>query len=140
MNRLDDYTAWRASIPFSDDAIATVCERRSAQLSADGKDSAAKAYETMAQVVRRGVLTKKIFRHVVEELVDSCAICGRVAFYRYGTTGRCSQHKHEAPVWWEQRRVALDVRSKQAAKRIAASDRLDMLKARGRSRNRGKQQ
>lgn len=103
------YRAWRATIPFTDDAIAT-CLERLAQSEAPN-DYIAARYRHSAAYVRQGHLTRQILGQVLADLVAVCSLCGRPALYRYGSHGRCRAHKDEVPAFIRQGGVLREARA-----------------------------
>lgn|GEM_PF-4142166 len=94
----DAYRAWRAKVPFTNEAIAAAlraeADRCDQMLDGRHKDGRASVfYRQRADAVEAGAVTGYDVRTTLAVLVQACGICGKRALYRYGAYGRCRAHK-----------------------------------------------
>ena len=89
-----EYDEWRKTIPYTDEDIIAALESF-----AEGHQSEALkvSCELYIQQVRGGKLTPRHYHVALHTLVKTCALCGRKALYRYGDSGRCSEHRLDMP-------------------------------------------
>lgn len=94
---------WRATVPWTDEQIAEVYDNLAVVLETTHyqKQETPKHRQkridkcrTIAAQIRRGFLSSRMLSaHVLDALIKTCSICGKVAHYRVGRTGRCREHK-----------------------------------------------
>ena len=106
----EGFQAWRASIPFTNEQIASALE---AEAAAAPNNFLAQRYQFNANRVRNGYLNSVIVRLVLGRLVTTCEICGKKALYMRGINGRCSAHRDIANLNVEFRRQRMDAKSSQ---------------------------
>jgi hypothetical protein len=129
------YARWRATIPFTDEAIAQALDREAIEQETNGRNFLAERYRRHATWARAGHVTGYHLRVVLYRLITLCAVCGQTALYRLGSSGRCRLHRQVTEYAVEARRFRLNVRSaaidaqmnntSRRAKLAAASQRLD---------------
>ena len=86
------YAAWRKLVPFTDEPIARVLEAEAEELSA-GADGMYRYLRRIAARCRQGWVSSWAVRRALPRLVTACAVCGKTAHYRVGSSGRCRVHK-----------------------------------------------
>lgn len=114
------YERWRASIPFSN-----------AQIVAALREDAAGAYHEFGRLKmtraadhleRTGRLSSWMFRQALPRLIKRCAICGKVALYRYGLSGRCRTHRLIPTIAFTRKIARLELKSSALASDKKAAD------------------
>lgn len=105
----EEFARWRATIPFTDAQILEALEQH--------RDTHQVKYfrqcidSTIRSFRKTGHLSKFILRVTVPLLVKWCGICGKVALYRQGTTGRCKVHRMVPVAHREERLARLSTRA-----------------------------
>jgi hypothetical protein len=131
------YAAWRSSLPWSDEAIAAVLDREGDDYEAAGSSFMARKMRRLAEAARNGRVFSITLRHALPRLVESCEICGKTAMYRYGSAGRCRQHKMDTPTFVTARRARLEAKASAWDRELESQDRLkrkdDMRRAHARA-------
>lgn len=102
------YAEWRKTIPFTDEQIATQLEADAALFAKDGNDFMARKYLWRAGRVREGFVCTFDVHRVWSSLIKTCAICGKKALYRAGSSGRCSTHRLVKDSFALRRKLRLD--------------------------------
>ena len=110
------YHEWRATVPYTDEQIATALENSISEPRACDKPAMRGMVQRLharramclasAEYLRKtGRLTAKMLYYAGAGLAKTCRICGKPAFYRYGADGRCEQHKTARPAWFVQQQA-----------------------------------
>ncbi|OGI76483.1 hypothetical protein A3C67_00040 [Candidatus Nomurabacteria bacterium RIFCSPHIGHO2_02_FULL_42_19] len=89
-----DYDEWRKTIPYTDEDIAVALESFAKEHPSRVLQASYKLY---AEQVRGGKLMPRHYHVALDVLIKTCALCGRKALYRYGDSGRCSEHRLVMP-------------------------------------------
>lgn len=120
----DQYASWRASIPFTDEDIASAIDAEAAALLASNRYHGAQTLTYVASRVRIGRVSGFAIRVAMDRLVTKCALCSKKALYRIGHEGRCSEHKTIRPGWAVVREANMDNRHIRAERMLADDDRI----------------
>ena len=115
---VEQYQAWRKTIPFSDAEIARGLLAHLATLTAGLHQPSHLEYvrvktKRLIASVLRGHVSGPAVRYALPHLVVSCGVCGKPALYRHFAYGLCRAHKTFVPAPERVRRTALH--TKQAA-------------------------
>lgn len=104
----DRYAAWRASVPFTNEQIADVLLEEADELREQGNEYLALNREYLAAQAIRNRVSRVALRHALPRLVRWCAVCGKTALYRYGSSGRCRAHRLALDCYFERKLKRLD--------------------------------
>jgi hypothetical protein len=94
---------WRATIPWTDDQISAALDaeaeetERANDTRGGGSWLSDKLRRAAAHLRSTHRLSSWMLRYAVPRLVKSCGICGKTALYRYGSAGRCREHRKVVP-------------------------------------------
>lgn len=97
----EQWDAWRATIPFTNEQIVGALRQAAAEIVANNPPSAdgrppyqARHYTFIADHIERtGKFKHRWFADALPYLIHHCAICGKKAWYRIGPEGRCRAHR-----------------------------------------------
>lgn len=95
------YKAWRATIPWTDEEIATQIEKNADAIVAANPTHNAYAITVLRQRaarVRLGRVSSRDISEVIGSLASEC-FCGKKSLYRWGFEGRCSDHRMVKSEW-----------------------------------------
>lgn len=91
--RAEGYARWRATVPFTDEQIASALEMVASEWLAAGEPFKAERYQRLAAFTRTGKLLRVALSQALPYLILKCAMCDRKALYRHGSEGRCRLHR-----------------------------------------------
>lgn len=129
------YDEWRASVPWSNEAIAEAYEAQAAAARANKNEFLERKFQAGADYLRAGKrLSAKMLNYALPWLVKECTVvedgqpCGRKALYRIGREGRCSRHRDIKTAGWTALQAARTVGHVEKSQLLKGHD--NMLRSR----------